>query len=381
MGGLIDLSGDFAYTLAAFLVVLTVLVFVHELGHYLAARRCDIRVEVFSIGFGPEIWGFDDRHGTRWRLSWIPIGGYVKFFGDADAASMPGETGALNEAERAVAFPCKTVGQRAFVVVAGPLANLVFAAVVYAGLALSLGVAFTPPVVGEVQPDSAAAAAGLRSGDRVLSAGGSSIERFQDLQRVVRLRPGETLAFEIEREGTRRSLTATIGRRTLVDRWGNKSDIGLLGISQAGVEIRRLGPVAALWHGAMETWHTGGAIMTAIGQMFAGTRPLDELGGPLRIAHISGEMAKSGFAALVAFVGYMSVSLGLINLFPVPLLDGGHLAAYAIEAVRGRALSLRAQEIAARIGLGLVLALFVLGTWNDRYVLRLIADALGSLFS
>ncbi|MBM3555110.1 MAG: RIP metalloprotease RseP, partial [Alphaproteobacteria bacterium] len=228
--------------LVPFLVVLTVLIFVHELGHYWVARRCGIRVEVFSIGFGPELWAREDRHGTRWRIAAIPIGGYVKFFGDADAASYGQATEGLTEAEKAVAFPFKPLSARAAVVAAGPIANFLFAIVAFAILAMTWGLPFTAPVVGAVQPGSAAEAAGLRPGDRFVEVEGSAIERFQDVQRIVRFRPGETLALVMEREGERLALRAVPKRTTVTDGFGRKQEIGLLGVSQSGVEMRRYGP-------------------------------------------------------------------------------------------------------------------------------------------
>lgn len=364
------LSGIWTYV-GTFLVVLTVLVFVHELGHYLVARRNGVRVEVFSIGFGPELFGFEDRAGTRWKFSAVPLGGYVKMFGDADAASTPG--GGLREMtpeERAVSFHHKRVGQRAAVVVAGPAANFLFAIVALAALFAFQGQPFTPPVIGEVQPDSAAAAAGLEPGDRFVAVGGRQVERFEDVQDAVRTSAGSALEIVVLRDG-RQVATAAVPEPTeITDRFGNTHRIGLLGISRSGMEFRRLDPLSALWAAGGETVRLTVGTLGAVGQMISGARGTEELGGPLRIAQMSGEVAQSGAVALVWFLAILSINLGLINLFPIPMLDGGHLMFYAVEAVRGKPLGEKAQEYGFRIGLALVLTLMIFATWNDLVHLR-----------
>lgn len=364
------LSGIWTYV-GTFLVVLTVLVFVHELGHYLVARRNGVRVDVFSIGFGPELFGFNDRAGTRWKFSAIPLGGYVKMFGDADAASTPG--GGLREMtpeEREVSFHHKRVGQRAAVVIAGPAANFLFAIVVLAGLFALQGQPFTPPVIGEVQPDSAAAAAGLEPGDRFVAVAGREIERFEDVQEAVRTSAGSPMEIVVERDGRQVATTAVPEATEITDRFGNTHRIGLLGISRSGMEFRRLDPLSALWTAGGETVKLTVGTLGAVGQMISGSRGTEELGGPLRIAQMSGEVAQSGVVALVWFMAILSINLGLINLFPIPMLDGGHLMFYAVEAVRGKPLGERAQEYGFRIGLALVLTLMIFATWNDLVHLR-----------
>lgn len=372
--------GDFLGYLLPFLAVLTVLVFVHELGHYWIARRAGVRVEVFSIGFGPEIWHRIDRAGTRWRIAWIPVGGYVKFFGDADPSSASPDATELSEADKAVSFHHKPLSSRSAIVVAGPLANLLFAVLAFAGLAMTVGLPHTAPVIGTVQEASPAAAAGLRPGDRFIEIDGSAIERFQDLQRIVRLKPEQSLRALIERDGTTLEIVTTPRRSVLIDRFGNKHEIGLLGITQSGVEMRRYGPLDGLWFGVVETWRAADTTLTAVGQMIVGARGTEDLGGPLRIAQMSGQMAETGLPALVTFMAYLSISLGLLNLFPIPLLDGGHLVYYLLEALRGRPLGPRAQEYGFRIGIAFVAGLFLLATWNDRDVIKRIADAVGGLF-
>jgi regulator of sigma E protease len=364
------LSGIWTYV-GTFLIVLTVLVFVHELGHYLVARRNGVRVEVFSIGFGPELFGFNDRAGTRWKFSAVPLGGYVKMFGDADAASTPG--GGLREMtpeERAVSFHHKRVGQRAAVVAAGPAANFLFAIVALAALFAFQGQPFTPPVIGEVQPDSAAAAAGLEPGDRFIAVGGRQVERFEDVQEAVRTSAGSALEIIVLRDGRQVATTAVPEPTEVTDRFGNTHRIGLLGISRSGMEFRRLDPLSALWAAGGETVRLTVGTLGAVGQMISGARGTEELGGPLRIAQMSGEVAQSGAVALVWFLAILSINLGLINLFPIPMLDGGHLMFYAVEAVRGKPLGEKAQEYGFRIGLALVLTLMIFATWNDLVHLR-----------
>ena len=349
-----------------FLFVLTVLVFVHELGHYLVARWNGVRVEVFSIGFGPEIFGWTDKAQTRWKFSAIPLGDYVKMFGDVNAASMPDSAVAeMSPEDRAVAFPTKRLGQRAWIVAAGPLANFIFAILLFAGLYVFVGQPFTPPLAGAIQEDSAAEAAGLKDGDKFLSINGEAIERFEDIQRIVRVSAGEPLEVVVLRDDEEITVTATPKLEKFTDNLGNEHEIGLLGIQGGAPVFIQRNPATAIWLATKETVSLIGAIFDAVGQIIVGTRKADELGGPLRIAEISGQAAEMGILAVVQFMAIISINLGLINLFPIPVLDGGHLLFYAFEAVRGRPLGERAQEYGFRIGLALVLGLMVFVTWND----------------
>ena len=349
-----------------FLIVLTVLVFVHEMGHYLIARYNGVRVEVFSIGFGPEIFGWTDKANTRWKFSLIPLGGYVKMFGDMNAASQPDPDAVqLSEAERQEAFPFKRLSQRTWIVAGGPLANFLFAVVLLAGLFSIVGQPFTPAVVGEVQADSAAEAAGMLSGDRIVEIDGATIERFEEVQRIVRLSPEQPLAITVQRDGGLVELVAVPKRTVFDDNFGNRQDIGLLGVSRSGVEYVQHGPAVAVWRATEETVAITLGTLKAVGQMIVGSRSAKELGGPIRIAEMSGQVAEIGVVSLVWFMAVLSINLGLINLFPVPMLDGGHLLFYAFEAIRGRPLGDRAQEYGFRIGLALVLSLMVFATWND----------------
>ncbi|MFO0997177.1 MAG: RIP metalloprotease RseP [Alphaproteobacteria bacterium] len=356
-----------------FLVALTVVVFVHELGHYAVARLCGVRVEVFSIGFGPEMFGITDRHGTRWKFSLVPLGGYVKMFGDRDAASTPGEPAvAMTPEERAVAFPEKSVGRRAAIVAAGPIANVLFSILVFAGLFATVGEPYTPPEIGVVDPDSAADKAGIRPGDRILSVNGRNIDRFEDLRQIVQIGLGAPLDMVVKRDGAELRLAVTPVVVDQTDSLGNKFPIGLLGVKSRGYAYTRHDPATALWRGVAASWAQVEIAGKAIGQMIEGTRTTKEIGGPLRIAWISGEVAKGGVLTLISFMAILSVNLGLINVVPIPILDGGHLLFYAAEAVRGRPLGARAQEYGFRIGLALVLVLFVVATWNDLVHLRVV---------
>ncbi len=356
-----------------FLVVLAILVTVHELGHYLVARRCGVRIEVFSFGMGPELCGFNDRHGTRWRISLLPLGGYVKMFGDADAASTPrGDLAEMTAEEKAVSFPHKPLAQRAAIVAAGPIANYLFAVVVLTVLFATYGQPFTPADIGTVQPGSAAEAAGLMPKDVIVDIDGRAIERFEDVKAIVSLAPGQSLTVTVLRAGGRVSLTAVPKISTVTDRFGNSTQIGLLGITRSGFEYKRHDPVTAAWRAVRETWDLTAGTLTAVGQMIRGVRGTDDLGGPLRIAEMSGEVAQTGIVSLVWFLALLSINLGMINLFPIPLLDGGHLLFYAVEAVLGRPLGERTQEYGFRVGLALVLALMVFATWNDLVHLKVI---------
>lgn len=349
-----------------FLVVLTVLVFVHELGHYWVARRNGVRVETFSIGFGPEIFGLTDRSGTRWKFSAIPLGGYVKMFGDADAASRPGaQVSAMSAEERSVSFYHKRVSQRAAIVAAGPIANFLFAIVTLAVLFTLYGQPYTPPVIREVQPDGAAAEAGMQNGDRILSIDGAGVDRFQDVLQAILLRPGQPLEMVVERNGQQVPITVTPRVVQVTDRFGSTHTIGRLGVLRGPDEYRKLSLLPAIWAAGQETVSLTTGILDTLWQMVTGQRSTDELGGPLTIAQVSGQVAQTGLAALLWFMAILSVNLGLINLFPVPMLDGGHLLYYGIEAVRGRPLGERAQEYGFRIGLALVLTLMIFATGND----------------
>ncbi|MBL6928850.1 MAG: RIP metalloprotease RseP [Rhodospirillales bacterium] len=351
-----------------FVFVLTVLVFVHEMGHYWVARRSGVRVEVFSIGFGPEIYGWNDGAGTRWKISAIPLGGYVKMFGEADSMEDDeGDERALTEAEKKVSFAHKGLLQRIAIVAAGPIANFVLAIVLFAGI---FGISGSPrllPFVATVQSGSAAAEAGLTPGDEILRAGGEAVLSFDDLRRIVSGNPGVPIEIVVARDGAEKVLSATPHVKTVTGPDGSESKIGLLGVSadSSKLEYVRFGPVDAVWKSVEVTISMSWRILEYLGQMIVGSRPSEELGGPLRIAQMSAEVAEGGFVNLINFMALLSINLGLINLFPIPMLDGGHLVFFVAEAIRGRPLTERIQEYGFRFGLILVLLLMVFATWND----------------
>jgi regulator of sigma E protease len=365
------LGGGFTGYVIPFLFVLTIVVFFHELGHFLVARWCGIKVMVFSIGFGPELIGFNDRRGTRWKLAAIPLGGYVKFFGDENAASVPDTESVekMQPQERAVSFFHQPVRSRAAVVVAGPLANFVLAIVIFAGVFALYGKQVATARVDAIQAGSAAAEAGFQAGDLVVSIDGRAIDSFSDMQRVVSINAGKSLDIKVDRGGTTVALTAVPALREIKDNFGNVQRIGVLGISRSmapeDVKTQSVDPFSALWMGVEETWFVIDRTVTYIAGVVTGREAADQLGGPIRIAQVSGQVATAGIVALIHLAAVLSVSIGLLNLFPVPLLDGGHLMFYAIEAARGRPLSEKAQEVGFRIGFAIVVMLMVFATFND----------------
>lgn len=351
----------------SFLVVLTVLVFVHELGHFWVARRNGVRVQTFSIGFGPELFGWNDRHGTRWKISALPLGGYVKMFGEADTVlDEQGNERELTEAEKAVSFSHKRLGQRAAIVFAGPAANFILAIVIMAGLYAIYGKPYASNEVGEVIAGSVAEEAGIQPGDRIVAINGRTIERFEEIVEVVRLGLDKPLEMVLARDGETVAITVEPRIVDDLDQFGNKQRVGQLGIRPGGDGgVIEYGPVQAVWAAVEDTASMVGAIFTVIGQMLDGSRSSQELGGILTIGKMAGDVASISIVWLISFAATLSVNLGLINLFPIPMLDGGHLAFYAAEAIRGRPLGARAQEWGFRIGLALVLCLMLYATWND----------------
>jgi regulator of sigma E protease len=354
-----------------FLFVLTIVVFFHELGHFLVGRWAGVKVLTFSLGFGPELFGFNDRHGTRWKVSAIPLGGYVKFFGDETEASTPSAEALaqMTAEERNLSFHHKKVGPRAAIVAAGPIANFLLAIVIFACMFTFFGKPNTSARVDKIEANSAAAAAGFQAGDIVTAINGSKIETFSDMQRIVSGRAGERLTFTVKRGEASLELQGTPELREVKDPFGNVQRLGVLGITRqtatGDVVTERVDPATAVWLGVKETWFVIDRTLAYVSGVFTGREAADQVGGPIRIAQISGQVATIGLAALIHLAAVLSISIGLLNLFPVPLLDGGHLLFYAIEAARGRPLSERAQEVGFRIGLGLVLMLMVFATYND----------------
>lgn len=356
-------------TLIPFLFVLTVVVFFHELGHFLVARWCGVAVKTFSIGFGPELFGRDDRHGTRWRLALIPLGGYVKFIDDVNAASAPDRAAARLDGS----FQGKSVARRAAIVAAGPIANFILAIVIYTVLFSTLGKPVIAPVVDAVTVGSAAERAGFLAGDKVVAIDGRPIESFTTMQRVVTRSAGLELLVDVEREGQRLTLRATPEIGEIKDAFGNTQRVGLLGLQRrnGAVEVVHLGPVAAVGEAFAETRDVITGTFGYLGAIIAGRQSADQIGGPIGIAKVSGQAASLGFIPLINLAAVLSISIGLLNLFPIPLLDGGHLVYYAIEAIRGRPLSEKAQDFGFRIGFAVVVMLMVFGTFND--IVRLVS--------
>lgn len=456
----VDLGGSLIGYLIPFLFVLTIVVFFHELGHFLVARWCGVTVRTFSVGFGPELFGFTDRRGTRWRLSAIPLGGYVKFLGDENEASVTDREALqrMTPAEREGAFATKSVGKRAAVVAAGPLANFLLAIIIFAAMAMLFGRETTVARIDTVTPETVAAEAGFRPGDVVRSINGRSVEGYTDVQREIALSGGVPLTFEVDRNGSPVTIVATPELRREADRFGNRQEIGVLDIggpempalirsvqpgsaaAAAGLQVDdrivaidgtavhsfedvrrivssspgrplslevdrggrplaltatpepaaaaegsgtvgrlgigggldeadavsvRYGPLEAIGNGVSETWFVIDRTFSYLGGVILGQQSADQLGGPIRVAQVSGQVATLGILALINLAAILSISIGLINLFPVPMLDGGHLMFYALEAVRGRPLSDRAQDIGFRIGFAAVVMLMLFATWND----------------
>jgi len=353
--------------IVVFLAVLTVVVFVHELGHYLVARACGVKIETFSIGFGPELIGRTAKSGTRWRISLLPLGGYVKMFGDADAASTPGETSHLTPEEQAQTLAGRPVWQRAAVVAAGPLFNLVFGLFLMAAGYWFAGEVRLAPVVGKVSEGSAAEQAGIKTGDRILQANAHSVDRFQDVQTVVGLSVGEPVALVIQRDGQQLMFSVQPRIIEMDDGFGNKIKRPLLGISSDpdASEIIHHGPISAMGSALRDGTGMISATLTGVGQMLSGRRSTEDLSGPIGIAKRTGQAAQFGTGGVIYIIILLSINLGLVNLFPVPMLDGGHLVFYAAEALIGRPLSPKVQEYGFRVGLFLVIALMLLATRND----------------
>jgi regulator of sigma E protease len=364
-----------------FIVVISVIVFVHEFGHYWVARRCGIRVLSFSIGFGKPIFGWTDKHGTRWQIAWIPMGGYVKMFGDADPASTPdASVKTMTEEEKKVSFFHQSVNKRIAVVAAGPVANYIFAILVLSVLFIFQGQPYSPPLVGALQENGVAARAGLQPGDKVLSIDGETVYRFEDIKRIVGMSTGSPVPVVVERDGVTKDFTLTPEVAVQTDRFGGEHRMGKIGIVSKNIEYKKWPVLKAIKQATLEAWNLSASTLQAVGQMIMGTRGSEEVGGPLRIAQMSGQIAQEGVWALIWFMAIISINLGLINLFPVPLLDGGHLLFYAFEKIMRRPLSDKVQEIGMRIGLTMVLSLMVFATWNDLVHLEVISR-IRSLFS
>ena len=356
-----------------FLVALTILVFFHELGHFWVARLAKVRVEVFSVGFGAELFGWNDKAGTRWKIGVIPLGGYVKMFGQSD---LPGDEDEdrppLTDEEKAVSFQHKTLAQRTAIVAAGPIANFLLSVVLIACLMATFGAARPYAGVGEMMPGSAAAEAGFKAGDRIVSIDGEAVEWFSDLVRIVSVQPEMLLKIKVRRGDDEFVLTATPKRHQQPGAEGKTVEIGLLGVryDPQQMHYERQNPLMAVWLGIQQTASLTEKTLSFLGQVISGRQGTEGIGGPLRIVQYAGITFQSGIENFILFLAVLSINLGLINLFPIPILDGGHLLFFAVEAIRGRPLGPQAQEYGFRFGLILVLILMVFVTWNDLVQLR-----------
>ena len=353
-------------TIIAFLGVIGPLVFVHEMGHYWAARLFGVKIDAFSIGMGREVAGWTDRRGTRWKLAWLPLGGYVRFAGDMNAGSRPSADWlALPAAERARTFQAKPVWQRAIIVAAGPAVNFAAALLILAGFAYAYGDVRIPPVIGQVQPNGAAGRAGLQPGDRITAIDGGGVGRFDEIGRAILLRGGERVTISFNRAGRRRAVQAVVATAVEQDQFGNKQPIGRLGIIATGAEVVPVGVLEAPVVAARQIGAAVSLTTTALGRVITGRTPLSVLHGPVGTAKMAGEQLALGWASFIWLIAFISVNLGFINLLPIPMLDGGHLFFYAIEAVRRRPVGPRVQEWAYRGGLAVLLMLMVAVTIKD----------------
>lgn len=374
-----------------FILVLSVLVFVHEFGHYIVARWCGVKIETFSIGFGKELFGRTDRHGTRWKFSLIPLGGYVQMFGDldpasarnADAVTVEGEeVRPMSEEERKVAFFTQPVAKRAAIVVAGPAINFIFAIALLTGLYMVEGKPYTPPVAAAIIEGSAAEKAGIKPDDKILSLNGKPMERFQDLSKFVAVNLDQDIEVKLVNykgngvwdEENVKTMTITPTLVVEEDRFGFRHSTGRLGIKSppADTAIQPHSAGSAFTQAVTDTWNISVDTLTAIGQMIMGYRSTDELGGILRIGAYAGDYAQRGLIAMITFAALLSVNLGLINLLPIPMLDGGHLMFYALESVKGKPVSEKLQEYALRAGMLFILGIMVFATWNDLLQLKVV---------
>jgi len=358
---------NFFFTIGAFLLVIGPLIFIHELGHYYVGRWFGVKADVFSIGFGRAIFGWTDKRGTRWKVGWLPMGGYVKFKGDMNPASQPSDEWlSLPPAERNQTFQAKKVWQRFLIVAAGPFTNFLFATVAFMAIFATMGYPATPAVIGAVVPGTPAEAAGIRPGDQIVAADGRAIETFTDLSIYVALRPDQPIAFTLRRGNGELVIRATPASAVESDEFNNRARVGRLGIRSGQAIALSTVPWYELPGRAISTTvDTVENMVTALGQVIGGQRSVQELGGPLKIAQVSGQQASLGWLSFFWLMTVVSINLGFINLLPIPLLDGGHLLFYAIEGVRRKPLRPEAQEWAFRTGLAVLLALMIFVTLND----------------
>lgn len=353
-------------TILSFLVVITIIVFIHEYGHFWFARKFGVKVEIFSIGFGKEIFGFTDKHGTRWKFSMIPMGGYVKMFGDSGAASnKSADIDNFSEYDKKLTFHHKPLYQKMLIVAAGPLANFLFAIILLSGVYLLHGKPNTLPVASKIMENSAAQAAGMMEGDRILSVDGRSVDSFQDVQMAISINSGIPVQIKLDRAGEELEILLTPQVKEIKDIFGHTTKMGMIGVASKEISFERLSFFPAIISATNETYRMCEMTMKAIGQIVTGARSTQEISGPIRIAQYSGASAERGVLSFILFLVIISVNLGLINLFPIPMLDGGHLLYYTIEAIRGKALAEKYQEFGFKLGFLIVISLSALAIYND----------------
>lgn len=364
-------SADGALTLFhyawSFFLILSVIVFIHEFGHYIVAKWCGVKIEAFSIGFGKELFGWNDRSGTRWKFSLVPMGGYVKMYGDSGAASTPDNEKAagMTEAEKAMSFHHKPLWKKALVVAAGPAFNFMLTIGILTAMLMSYGLPSATPLVNKVMEDSAAEEADFRPGDLILSVNGTEVETFTDIARLVSINTGTPITIVLERDGEELSKTVTPRMREVEDALGNKVMLPTVGLQSQEHTVREMNILAALGEAVERTYDICAMTLTAVGQIFAGERDASELKGPVGIAKMSGQATGISFPTVLWFIAMLSANLGLVNLFPIPLLDGGHLMYYAIEAGTGRPLAEKFQEYGFRLGFALIACLMAFTIFND----------------
>jgi len=365
-----------------FAAVISVVVFVHEFGHYLVARLCGVKILSFSIGFGPKLFWWTDKQGTMWQVALFPLGGYVKMFGDADPASTPDDEVLRNisEDEKKQTFFFKNVWQRIAIVSAGPAFNYLFAVIVLAFSFAIIGRPYAPPVISTIVEESVAEKAGLLVGDRIISIDGRSMKTFDDVRRTIALNSGTEVTMNLERAGEIVSVALTPEIAMQPNRFGGENKMGRIGIMSQEMDIQKMSPVAAIANSFTEVIKITSDTFTALGQMISGSRGTEEIGGPIRIAEMSGKIAQNGVWAMLWFMALISVNLGLINLFPIPLLDGGHLLYYIAEAIRGKPLNEKIQQAGFAVGIAMVASLMIFATWNDLVQLKVVSS-ISNLFS
>ena len=358
------------YYVVPFVVVLGILVFVHELGHFAVARMCGVKVDVFSIGFGKELWGCRDKQGTYWKIAAVPLGGYCQFLGDDDASSAgDGKASELSEEEKKFTFQYQSPAKKLVIALAGPMSNYLFAILIFAGIFFFLGKINFPPVVGEVFENSAAAKAGIVANDRILTINGNKIDSFDDIRKEVDLTVGNEVVVELLRDGREIRLQFPLIEMEVPEANGEMTKRPMLGVKSVNVielDHEKLSLPQSLNEAFMEAWNVTEATLRGVGQMITGKRSGEEIGGIIRIAEMSGDISKqNGILDLVVFMALLSINLGLINLFPIPVLDGGHIVIYLAEIAVGKEINTQIKDALFKVGFSLIIALMIFATWND----------------